>query len=58
MIPELDDQGYLPPGIHRASIDELAERFGTQFGTAQRRIAVFALAVGFGTLRGRAEIHR
>ena len=23
MIPELDDNGYLPPGIHGASLDEI-----------------------------------
>jgi hypothetical protein len=30
MIPEFDDQGYLPPGIHAATLDELAERFGSE----------------------------
>lgn len=28
IIPELDDNGYLPPGIHPATLDEIAERFG------------------------------
>jgi hypothetical protein len=28
MIPEFDDQGYLPPGIHPETLDEIAERFG------------------------------
>jgi hypothetical protein len=30
MIPEFDDNGYLPPGVYAASIDEIAERFGSQ----------------------------
>jgi hypothetical protein len=30
MIPDLDDRGYLPPGIHRATLEEVAERFGRQ----------------------------
>jgi hypothetical protein len=28
MIPNLNDDGYLPPGIHQATIDEVVERFG------------------------------
>jgi len=30
MIPPFNDNGYLPPGIHKASLDEIAERFGWQ----------------------------
>lgn len=30
MIPEFNDQGYLPPGIHKATIQEIEERFGRQ----------------------------
>lgn len=30
MIPAFDDHGYLPPGIHRASLDEVESRFGQQ----------------------------
>src|ERR1051325_9636998 len=30
MIPAFDDQGYLPPGIHAASLEEIAERFGME----------------------------
>lgn len=30
MIPAFDDQGYLPPGIHGATFDEIAERFGSE----------------------------
>jgi len=28
MIPPFDDQGYLPPGIHMATLEEMRERFG------------------------------
>ena len=30
MIPELNDVGYLPPGVHLASLDEIAARFGQE----------------------------
>lgn len=39
MIPLFDDSGNLPPGVHDATWDEIADRFGT---TPQRR----ALLVG------------
>ena len=29
MIPEFDDEGYLPPGIHQASWQEVVDRYGT-----------------------------
>jgi hypothetical protein len=30
MIPPLDDDGYLPAGIHRATLDEIEARFGRE----------------------------
>ena len=30
MIPQFNDDGYLPAGIHPATLDEVAERFGTE----------------------------
>jgi hypothetical protein len=30
MIPAFDEHGYLPPGIHKASLEEIAERFAQQ----------------------------
>ena len=30
MIPDFAEQGYLPPGIHGAGLDEIAERFGQE----------------------------
>ena len=36
MIPAFDDWGNLPPGIHPATVDEIASRFGV--GSAERRV--------------------
>ena len=33
MIPDLDEDGYLPPGIHEATFEELVERFGNSIQT-------------------------
>ena len=41
MLPPLDHRGYLPPGIHRCSIDELAERFGQ--GSPERQVEMAEL---------------
>lgn len=30
MIPDFDDRGYLPAGVHPASLDEIEARFGRQ----------------------------
>jgi hypothetical protein len=30
MIPPFNENGYLPPGIHKASLEEIIERFGWQ----------------------------
>jgi hypothetical protein len=30
MIPEFDDRGYLPPGLHKVTIDEIEPRFGRE----------------------------
>ncbi|MBY0523293.1 MAG: hypothetical protein K2R98_07835 [Gemmataceae bacterium] len=30
MIPEFDDNGHLPPGIHPATLDEIEARFGQE----------------------------
>ena len=34
MIPDFNDDGYLPSGVHRATIEEVLKRFGT--GSEQR----------------------
>jgi hypothetical protein len=30
MIPPFNEHGYLPPGVHKASLEEIAERFSQQ----------------------------
>ncbi len=30
MIPDFGERGYLPPGIHQATLEEVEERFGQQ----------------------------
>jgi hypothetical protein len=30
MIPEFNDDGYLPPGIHSATLEEVVARFGQE----------------------------
>lgn len=30
MIPQSNTHGYLPPGVHAATVDEIAERFGAR----------------------------
>ena len=30
MIPPFDENGYLPPGVHPATLDEIKDRFGSE----------------------------
>ena len=30
MIPEFGERGYLPPGVHKATLEEVGHRFGSQ----------------------------
>jgi len=41
MIPPFNDDGYLPPGIHPATLDEVAQRFGA--ATELRRVQMESL---------------
>jgi hypothetical protein len=41
MIPALEDEGYLPPGIHPASIEEIDARFGQE--SEMRRVQMESL---------------
>lgn len=41
MIPDFNNHGYLPPGIHPATLDEIAARFGTE--TELRRVQMESL---------------
>ncbi len=38
MLPQSDEHGNLPPGIHLASIEEVVERFGR--GSAEREVEI------------------
>ena len=49
MIPEFDEEGLLPPGIHRASWDEFTRRFGK---TDQRRLLMAGLDAALENLKG------
>ena len=41
MIPPFEDNGYLPPGIHAATLDEVEARFGRE--SEVRRVQVESL---------------
>jgi hypothetical protein len=41
MIPPFDENGCLPPGVHGATIEEVAERFGQ--GSELRRVEIESL---------------
>ncbi len=41
MIPEFNDDGYLPAGVHRASLEEVGARFGRE--TELRRVQMQSL---------------
>ncbi len=55
MIPDFDEQGYLPPGVHVASLDEVEVRFGRS--SELRRVEMqslrwlFEMAVAAGVRR-------
>lgn len=41
MLPEFDRNGYLPPGIHRCSVEEISARFGS--GSEEREAEIAEL---------------
>ena len=41
MLPEFNEDGNLPPGIHRSTLDEVVARFGT--GSADRQAGIAEL---------------
>jgi len=41
MIPPFDEQGYLPPGVHSATLKEVESRFG--WGSELRRVQAESL---------------
>jgi hypothetical protein len=51
MIPEFDERGYLPPGLHRAAIEEIELRFGRQ--SELRRVQMESLHWLLDILKGK-----
>lgn len=49
MIPDFTDDGYLPPGIHQATLEEIEQRFGS--GSEIRKVQ-------FESIRWLAELAR
>jgi len=45
-IPDLDEQGFLPHGIHECSVEEISDRFA-QFQESDQRIRLFAKLQSF-----------
>jgi hypothetical protein len=39
-IPDLDQGGFLPPGVHDCSLEEIGERFA-RFQVSDRRMRLF-----------------
>src|SRR3954464_10036995 len=55
MIPLLDDDDYLPPGIHSADLDEIETRFGRESALRQVEMESIRWLVD---LAGRAGVQR
>jgi hypothetical protein len=51
-IPELNDRGLLPDGVHDASLAELLDRFGRFQGTNRREVLGARLAAFIEEIRG------
>jgi hypothetical protein len=47
MIPPLEENGYLPPGVHAATLDEIEDRFGkeTELRRAQMQSLRWLVAI-------------
>ena len=52
MLPPFDEHGNLPPGIHRCTIEELIQHFGT--GSVEREVEIQEL-LEFTTVRLKVE---
>jgi hypothetical protein len=58
MIPEFTDAGFLPVGIHRATIDEFKRRFA-KFDRSDRRVRLYErLAVLFSDAKQSSVVRR
>jgi predicted nucleotidyltransferase len=53
-LPNFNDEGDLPPGVHRATLQEVLERFGTgsvqRFAVADRLNRIYQLVASTGQL--------
>lgn len=56
MIPAFDDFGNLPPGIHRATMDEVRSRFGVGSPEREAQIEELVAFVDWATQAGIARI--
>jgi predicted nucleotidyltransferase len=55
-LPLLNPDGELPEGVHRASLEEVLERFGQ--GTSRRRLVTARLLRVFGFARDTSKLER
>ena len=53
MIPDFQEDGNLPPGIHRASLDEVERRFGLDLDATRRKLRLLEAELE----RLRREVH-
>ncbi|MSU80675.1 MAG: hypothetical protein EXS16_21630 [Gemmataceae bacterium] len=56
MIPKFDDNDYLPPGIHLATIDEVGHRFGKESEIRRAQIQSLGWLVECAKLAGVSRI--
>lgn len=56
MIPAFDEHGYLPPGIHRANLEQIAERFAQQSELRRVQMESLRWLVGIARRAGVARI--
>lgn len=52
VIPDFDEQGYLPPGVHGAILEEIAERFGRESELRQVEMESLRWLVGLARRAG------
>jgi hypothetical protein len=56
MIPAFNYEGYLPPGIHPATLDEIAARFGQESELRRVQMESLRWLVGLATRAGVSRI--
>ena len=56
MIPDFNDVGYLPPGVHVATLDEIAARFGQESEVRRVQMDSVRWLVELATKAGAARI--